>query len=340
MTIRQATAADFDTLATLLREFEEEVPEPPHRDLDIEQELAEARTYIDEGLALLAEDGGEPVGFALAKLETPRICYLSDLYVRPAARRRGIARALIAEVAVWGTREGAEVMTLEVLSSNVEARALYDRLGFDEESRNLSTPLAALTGRLAEREQGPSFGSIHVQSDDVEAVVRAVKQYVPRLPGNSRGSAVAAPRNGWTTVYDELCDRDPPMLRRLATELSDRMGAVVLAIGVEHGDVVRYVLFERGSIVDEYLSVPEYHGPLPPGDVIGLGANPTVVARLTGAEPARVREVARTAQSPLELPPATQLIAEIGAVMGVDASHGYAEARSLDGVTLIDRLSQ
>ena len=34
--------------------------------------------------------------------------------------------------------------------------------------------------------------------------------------------------------------------------------------------------------------MPEYHGPLPPGDVIALGANPTVLARLTGADPARV----------------------------------------------------
>jgi hypothetical protein len=28
--------------------------------------------------------------------------------------------------------------------------------------------------------------------------------------------------------------------------------------------VVRYDLFDRGADVDEYLSVPEYFGPLPP----------------------------------------------------------------------------
>jgi ribosomal protein S18 acetylase RimI-like enzyme len=340
MTIRKATLADLDTLAELLREFEAEVPEPPHREVDFEKEAAEARGYIEEALALLAEEeGGRPMGFALAKLETPRICFLSDLYVRPEARRRGIARELIGAVGSWGSERGAEVMTLEVLTTNIDGRALYDRLGFDEESRNLVTPLPALVGRLVESVQNPSFGSIHVQTDDVEAVLRAVHQYVPRLPGNSRGSAVTPPRNGWTAVYDELCDRDPPMLRRLAVELSDRMGAVVLSIGVEHGDVVRYVLFERGSIVDEYLSVPEYHGPLPPGDVIGLGANPTVVARLTGADAARVRDVARTARSPAGLPPAPELLDELAAVMGVDgATLGYSGARHLDAVTLLDRL--
>jgi hypothetical protein len=33
---------------------------------------------------------------------------------------------------------------------------------------------------------------------------------------------------------------------------------------------VRYALFDRGGAVDEYASVPEYRGPLPPGDVVAL----------------------------------------------------------------------
>ena len=63
--------------------------------------------------------------------------------------------------------------------------------------------------------------------------------------------------------------------------------------------------------------MPEFRGPLPPGEVIALGANPTVVARLTGAEPARVREIARTASSPADLPPALELHAQIAELMGV-----------------------
>jgi hypothetical protein len=72
--------------------------------------------------------------------------------------------------------------------------------------------------------------------------------------------------------------------------------------------------------VDEYESVPEYHGPRPPGDVVALGANPTVVARLTGAEPARVRAVARTASSPDGLPPAPELLAELAEVLGLEGA--------------------
>jgi hypothetical protein len=117
--------------------------------------------------------------------------------------------------------------------------------------------------------------------------------------------------DGWTRV-----DAQPEELRNLARELSFTTG-VSVALSLEDGAVVRYVLFDRGSMVDEYLSVPEYFGELPPGDVMALGANPTVVARLTNADPARVRAVARTASSPAELPPAEELYRQIAEVLGV-----------------------
>src|SRR5205807_7373302 len=114
-------------------------------------------------------------------------------------------------------------------------------------------------------------------------------------------------------VYAELIDGDRHARERLSSELSNAAAAVVCTLAVEDGRIVRYVLYERGSVVDEYQSVPEYYGPLPPGDAIALAANPTVVARLTGADPARVREVARTAASPAELPPADELYRELAA---------------------------
>jgi hypothetical protein len=139
-------------------------------------------------------------------------------------------------------------------------------------------------------------------------------------------------------VYDDVCDRNPEMLRRLARELSDRMGAVTLLLGVEREELVRMILFERGRIVDEYLSVPEFYGPLPPGDVVGLAANPTVVSRLTRAEPEAVRRVARTAPSPADLPPARELLGELAAVLHIEgADTGWADVPELAGSVRIDR---
>jgi ribosomal protein S18 acetylase RimI-like enzyme len=339
MNIRRLTEADEALLHELWEEFVTEVPEMPHRnEVTFEQELKKIRKIFASGLALVAEDEQGAVGYALAKLEDEPVCHLDDLYVRPRARRSGVAKALMAEVTVWAAERGARTMTLEVLASNAVARAVYDRLGFEEESRFLFAPLEPLSERLAAGERPPSFGSIHVQTDDVDAVVRSVQQFVPRLPGGSRGSVVTQPENGWTAVYDELCDREPAMLRRLALEMSDRMGAVVCTIGIEEGAVVHFIVFERGRVMDEYASVPEYQGPLPPGDVVALSANPTVLSRLTGADPALVREKAKTASRPSELPPPPELLADLGGVLGLPgATRGYQQAREVPGAVLLDR---
>ncbi len=198
-------------------------------------------------------------------------------------------------------------------------------------------PISALEAHVGNHKE-PSFGSIHVQTDDVDAVLRAVRQFVPRLPGGSQGSIVLSPRDGWTSAYDELTDREPEMLRRLARELSDRMGSFVVVMGVEEGRVVRYVALERGRVVDEYLSVPEYYGPLPPGEIIALGANPRLMARLTGADADAVRATARTAKAPEELPPASALVADLGRLFGIpQASFGYTSATGQPDAIAVER---
>src|SRR5919201_2135853 len=188
----------------------------------------------------------------------------------------------------------AAVLTLGVQVTNEDARNAYERLGFQTESLRLFATIEQLLERSERAPAGASFGSVHVQTDNETAVEQAVRKYVPRF-GRSGGSVVVGPRNGWVAIYDELCDREPGVLRRLGSELSNAIGAITVTIGVEEGAVVRYNLFERGAVVDEYMSVPEYYKPLPPGDAIALGANPTVVARLTGADPQQIRAVARTA---------------------------------------------
>jgi glutathione S-transferase len=175
--------------------------------------------------------------------------------------------------------------------------------------------------------RGPSFGSVHVQSDDHPAVEKIVRRYVPLLRGRSEGTVVTPPQNGWIAVYDELGDREPEQLRRLAREISHSLGAVVLAIGVEEGAVAHYVLYERGRDLDEYVSVPEYHGPRPSGEVVALAANPVLVERLTGADRQEIRKVAVQGSSPEELPPPREILAEIGRAMRIEgADQGYAEA--------------
>ena len=323
MRIRVATGADAPALETLWRSFEEEVPPPPHADHDPDAELAEIREIVGSGLGFVAEEDGRSLGFALARRTGARLGRLTDLYVVPEARRAGVAAALVRAVVDTLARDGVEHLDLDVVASNSEARTVYHRWGFAEDTIVLVAPVAALQERLAPGRHAESFASLHVQTDALGDVERAVGAFAPRI--GSRGSRVVGPRNGWVTVYDEVTDRDPTALLRFARELSSRMGAVVVALSLEVDQVVRMIALDRGGIVDEYLSVPEFYGPLPPGDVIGLAANPTVLARLTGADPKRVRELAPTAASAAELPPARELLAQIASALGLEgAEHGYA----------------
>jgi ribosomal protein S18 acetylase RimI-like enzyme len=322
MSVRRATEADLPAVEELWRAFEREVPAPGHVDVDETKELGEIRELVALGQGFVAEQDGSLVGFALGRVTGRRVGRLTDVFVAPPARRQGLAASLVASVAGALAAQGAEYLDLEVMSGNADARVVYQRWGFREDAVTLVAPIDELRRRLAPGRHSESFASIHVQTDDLGAVERAVAQFAPRV--GSQGSRVEGPRNGWIAVYDEAADDDPNVLLRFARELSDRMGLIVIALALEVDQVVRMVALDRGGIVDEYLSVPEFYGALPPGDVIGLAANATVLARLTGADPAAVRDVARTAPTPAELPPPQELLAAFAAVLGLEgATHGY-----------------
>ena len=292
--IRPATADDQKLVRALAAEFEREVPDELWGDDD---------DAAEHDVVLLADD----VGIAALDRKTDRTWLLDLLYVRPAARGQGVGTELLRAAAEHVQAQGAEMLALEILESNAAAKRLYDRLGFRTVERVLALPAAALAQAVAD---GPTFGAVHVQTDDVEKVKRDAGKLLRLEP---EVEAVS----GWVRVRSDATDADPAKLKALAKELSYTSGGVVLSLGVERGAVVRYDLFDRGADVDEYLSLPEYYGELPPGDAYALGANATVVARLTGADPKRVREVARTAASPADLPPAQELYEQLAAVMGV-----------------------
>jgi ribosomal protein S18 acetylase RimI-like enzyme len=315
--IRRATVADEQVLRELWEEFDAEIPEPEGFEPETwDEEWVDVRRDIEEGVVCIAEDDGGAIGYMRGRrLERGAMGRIPSAYVRPRARRQGVTRALLAEVVAALKELGADYVSLHVLVSNQTARAAWQRLGFEDTTILMTAPVSQLEA-TATAAAGPSHGAVFVQTDDAAKIEQIARRYVPRL-GRSEWTEVTASDRGWVSVRDELCDRDPPLLQRLAKELSYASGTVVCALGVERGAAVRYALYERGNVVDEYLSVPELYGPLPPGDVIALGANPRVVSRLTGADPERVRRVARTAASPDELPPAEELHDQIVELFGL-----------------------
>jgi ribosomal protein S18 acetylase RimI-like enzyme len=320
MTIRRATQADRELLRELWEEFEAELDHPPHLRETWTEAWSDLAQTVRDGVALVADQDERAVGFVFCVLgdRGRKTAHVTDIYVRPEARGQGIGTALLAELVEPARKAGLAHVSLEVLLQNTDARRLYDRLGFAPVDLFMVAPLDAFAERLASEERPPSFGSLHVQTDDEAGVERAVKQFLPRL-GRSSYTEVTPPVNGWVTVVDELCDHDRSAQRRLGVELTERMGVPAIALALEEDAVVRFLLFERGRMVDEYLSVPSYYGALNKADELSLAANPTLVSRLTGAEPARVRAVARIASSASELPPARELFRQIADLLGVEA---------------------
>lgn len=312
MNVRRATEADEGALRELWEEFEREVPEPYGEGEPWEDEWRDTLDDIRAGGVFLAEDDDGAV--AVARIEAPERAraHVRLVHVRERGRRQGVAKALLRECVDDARSKGAQVVTLDVLLSNETALTVWRKLGFEPVEYLMAAPLERLEQRLEERDRGTQRASTHVQTDDEESVQRALRQFIPRLEAPEVRSG-----ESWIRIGDPVLDRDRDAHGRFAHELSERLGAVTVALGCE-GEVVRFRLYERGRMVDEYLSVPTYYGTLSKGDELALEANPTLVARLTGAEREDVRRVARTAASPAELPPAEELYEQIATLMGLE----------------------
>ncbi|NQV57515.1 MAG: GNAT family N-acetyltransferase [Rhodospirillales bacterium] len=75
------------------------------------------------------EDGGEPAGFILWRLNADE-AEIITFGVTPNYRRRGFARILAISALDRSLKAGAQNMYLEVAESNTGARRLYESLGF------------------------------------------------------------------------------------------------------------------------------------------------------------------------------------------------------------------
>jgi len=103
-----------------------------------------ARAHLAEALAarpfvfsVLAWDGGAPVGLinaieGFSTFACAPLVNVHDVVVIDSHRGRGIAARLFAEVEAIALERGACKLTLEVLAGNAAARALYEKLGFDD----------------------------------------------------------------------------------------------------------------------------------------------------------------------------------------------------------------
>jgi GNAT superfamily N-acetyltransferase len=82
------------------------------------------------GAFLVAYEGEQPVACAGIKASLPETFDLKRMYVRPAARGRGLARALLGELESTALELGGRRIRLETGDQQPEAVALYASAGY------------------------------------------------------------------------------------------------------------------------------------------------------------------------------------------------------------------
>ncbi|MFB6125924.1 MAG: GNAT family N-acetyltransferase [Halolamina sp.] len=98
----------------------------------------------DDALA----DDADRLGFASAAVRTPppifeprREAHTNELFVRPAARRDGVASALLDAVEEWAAATGCADLDLNVHRDNEAARSLYETAGYEVARYNMRKPV-------------------------------------------------------------------------------------------------------------------------------------------------------------------------------------------------------
>ena len=137
MSIHIATASDLEDVASLFNDYR-----IFYQQVD---NLQACRDFIRDNLHqhkskifLLRDATASALAFCQIYPATCSVAmrpyyYLSDLYVRPEARKAGHARELMSFVADHVKAEGAQRLSLETAHTNLIAQHLYTRLGYQRE---------------------------------------------------------------------------------------------------------------------------------------------------------------------------------------------------------------
>ncbi|HTL04602.1 MAG TPA: GNAT family N-acetyltransferase [Gemmatimonadales bacterium] len=138
MELRPATLTDLPSLVPLFdgyRQFYRQPPDPGRAERFLRERLERGESVI-----FLAREGGTALGFvqlypSFWSVAACRSWILNDLYVVPAARGRGVGRALLERARAHAEATGAGGMSLATQRDNHTAQRLYEGLDWvrDEE---------------------------------------------------------------------------------------------------------------------------------------------------------------------------------------------------------------
>jgi GNAT superfamily N-acetyltransferase len=140
---RRAQTSDAAAIAQMLHDFNTEYDYFSPGPDALERRL---RVLLARGDVTVVLAGDPPEALALLRFR-PSLwgetfeCYLEELYVVPDRRGRGIGTALMEAVLELAREEGAGRMEVCTSEDDEAARALYEKMGFDDHEGGPGGPL-------------------------------------------------------------------------------------------------------------------------------------------------------------------------------------------------------
>lgn len=138
MTIFQATVDHLGRLVSLFdgyRQFYGQGSDPAAA-----AEFLKDRLSKNESVIFLATEGDSALGFvqlypSFSSVSLKRLWILNDLFVDPAGRRKGVAKALIKRSTEFALETKSKGLVLETGIENKAAQRLYQKCGWSKELR-------------------------------------------------------------------------------------------------------------------------------------------------------------------------------------------------------------
>lgn len=174
---------------------------------------------------------------------------------------------------------------------------------------------------------GAFYGSIHVRTDDVDAVRKVLDSAAKR-----KWKFLVSPIiDGWVAVYPSQHGQDERVSKAIAKELD----SPILHVAVHDDDVFYYWYYRDGKVIDRFSSCPEYFGQISPRMKILLRGKPERLADLLTIPGDLQRllglvEAMRT--EPLFASDRPEQFAKLFGLSNVSTSYEYLMADETEGV--------
>jgi ribosomal protein S18 acetylase RimI-like enzyme len=137
MIVRKAQFSDLEPLSELFDAYRQFYQQSA--DLTAASDFLKQRIQKQQSVIYVAERTGELLGFtqlypSFSSVTMQRLWILNDLFVAATARKQGVAEALMTAAKEFAKETNSKGIILETDLDNVQAQALYDKLGYQKQT--------------------------------------------------------------------------------------------------------------------------------------------------------------------------------------------------------------